>query len=398
MSSAGPRVLHVTAGNLFGGIERMLLTMVSVPEGACAHEIAVSFDGRLARELRDAGSPPHLLGEARFRRPDSVWRARRALRRILAAERYDAVIAHAPWSCALAGPGARRADRPLFMWAHDAPQPDGWPERRIARVPPDRFICNSRHTAEAIARWLPAVPRDIVHPPVHAAPLVSAAERRALRAGLGVSDETIVILLASRLEEWKGHRVLIDAADRLRGNVAVWIAGSAQRPAEVEYFDALTRQAASGTSPAAVRFLGERSDVPRLMAAADIYCQPNTTPEPFGIAFVEALAAGVPVVTTAMGGPLEIVDERCGILVSEPSADLVAAALQRLIDTPALRASLAAVAPAQARRVSDPAARLAEVCAVVRASAPVRAGVRTEVLTPERARLGPDPGRPADGV
>ena len=50
--------------------------------------------------------------------------------------------------------------------------------------------------------------------------------------------------------------------------------------------------------------------VPRLMAAADIYCQPNTTPEPFGIAFVEALAAGVPVVTTAMGGPLEIVDDR----------------------------------------------------------------------------------------
>ena len=90
------RVLHVTAGNLFGGIERMLLTMVAAQEKDCAHDVAVSFDGRLARELRDAGSPPHLLGEARFRRPDSVWRARRALRRLLAAGGHDAVIGHAP--------------------------------------------------------------------------------------------------------------------------------------------------------------------------------------------------------------------------------------------------------------------------------------------------------------
>src|SRR6185436_9927301 len=361
------RVLHVTAGNLFGGIERMLLTMVSVTEGACAHEIAVSFDGRLARELRDAGSPPHLLGEARFRRPDSVWRAHRALRRVLTAGRYDAVIGHAPWSCALAGSVVRREGRPFFMWAHDAPQPGGWPERRIARVPPDRFICNSRHTADAIARWLPGVPRDVVHPPVPAAPVVSARERLELRAELGAGDGATAILLASRLEEWKGHRVLLAAADRLRGHAMVWIAGSPQRPAEVAYFDELSQLAASGSSPASVRFLGERRDVPRLMAAADIYCQPNTTPEPFGIAFVEALAAGVPVVTTAMGGPLEIVTERCGVLVRDASPEAVAGALQRLIDAPSLRAALGAAAPPQARRVSDPGARLAELRDLVRA-------------------------------
>jgi glycosyltransferase involved in cell wall biosynthesis len=384
------RVLHVTAGNLFGGIERMLLTMVSAQEKDCAHDVAVSFDGRLARELRDAGSPPHVLGEARFRRPDSVWRARRALRRLLTAGRYDAVIGHAPWSCALAGPVARREGRPLFMWAHDAPQPGGWPERRIARMPPDRFICNSRHTAAAIARWLPGVPRDIVHPPVPAAPAVSARERRELRAELGAGEGTTVILLASRLEEWKGHRVLLEAAGKLRGDVAVWIAGSPQRPAEVEYFDELSRLAASGP----VRFLGERSDVPRLMAAADIYCQPNTTPEPFGIAFVEALAAGVPVVTTAMGGPLEIVDDRCGILVREASANLVAEALQRLIDMPALRAALGAAAPARARRVSDPVARLAEVRDVVRAQ--LDAGSRDQPADGQGARS--DSARSGYGV
>ncbi len=253
-----------------------------------------------------------------------------------------------------------------MMWAHDAPQPGGWPERRIARLPPDMFICNSRHTAETVARWMPRVPRAVVHCPVLPAATVSARERQDLRAELGAREGTTVILLASRFEEWKGHRVLIEAADRLHGDVAVWIAGSPQRPSESEYFDALSRLAAR-SSATEIRFLGQRTDVPRLMAAADIYCQPNTAPEPFGIAFVEALAAGVPVVTTAFGGALEIVDERCGVLVPQPSPVMVAEALQRLIDSPTLRASLAAAAPAQARRVSDAQARLTEVRDLVRA-------------------------------
>lgn len=367
MSHPELRVLHVTAGNLFGGIERMLLTMVSTQESDCAHEVAVSFDGRLARELRAAGSPPWLLGDVRFRRPDTVWRARRAVHRLLADRQPDAVICHAPWSCALAGPAVRRAGRPLLMWAHDAPQPEQWPERKVFQVPPDRFICNSRHTAAMVAQWMPGVPRDVVHPPVLPAPVMSRDERRELRAELGAADGTTAILLASRLEEWKGHRVLLQAADRLRGDVVVWIAGGPQRPSESAYLDELSRCAAESSAPARVRFLGERGDVPRLMAAADVYCQPNLTPEPFGIAFVEALAAGVPVVTTGVGGALEIVDERCGILVAEASPIAIAGALQRLMDSPALRASLAAAAPAQARRVSDPRARLLELDGLVRA-------------------------------
>ncbi|HMC77322.1 MAG TPA: glycosyltransferase [Vicinamibacterales bacterium] len=365
MSQPPLRVLHVAAGNLFGGIERMLLTIVSARQGDGVHEVAVSFDGRLARELRAAGSAPHVLGAARFRRPDSVWRARRVLSRRLAAARPDAVICHAPWSAALAGPVVRRAGLPLLMYAHDAPDPHGWPERRLARLPPDRCVCNSQHTAAAIARWLPDVPRDVVHPPVAAAIAITAEERRALRAGLGAGDGTTVILMASRLEEWKGQRVLLAAAERLRGDATVWIAGGAQRPAEALYLDELVRLAAR--SAIDVRFLGERNDVPSLMAAADVYCQPNTTPEPFGIAFVEALAAGVPVVTTAFGGALEIVDDTCGVLVDTASAAPFAAALQELIDSPARRASLAAAAPSRAHRVSDPIARLSDLHRVVRA-------------------------------
>src|SRR5438309_8667446 len=89
-----------------------------------------------------------------------------------------------------------------------------------------------------------------------------------------------------------------------------------------------------------VRFLNERSDVPRLLKAADIYCQPNVQPEPFGIALVEALNAELPVVTTSMGGAAEIVDEKCGMLVRPGDSEEIAAKLQRLIDDPGLRRCL----------------------------------------------------------
>ena len=362
------RVLHVTAGNLFGGIERMLLGIAAAPRDDCAHEFAVCFDGRLARELRAAGTEPHVLGDVRFRRPDSVWLARRALKRLIASRTPDAIVAHAPWSCVLAAPVARAAGRPLLMWVHDAPAPDEWAERRVARLPPSRFICNSHYTSRLVAEWMPEVPRDVVYPPVHAARDVSADERRQVREDAGASEKTTVILLAARLEAWKGHAVLIEAAMRLRGDIAVWIAGGPQRPSEAAYYDRLLSMAADPSCAARVRFLGERTDVGRLMASADIYCQPNTRPEPFGVVLVEALAARLPVVTTAMGGAAEIVDQRCGILFTEPTVANVAQALKRLVDDRGLRATLGAAGPSYARRVSEPSTRLRQLCAVVRAA------------------------------
>ncbi len=344
----------------------MLLAVVSASaeDSSCTHDVAVAFDGRLASELRNARSSPCLLGDARFSRPDTVWRARRALRTAMTAQRYDAVIAHAPWSTALSAPAVKRASVPLLSWIHDAPHDDQWPERRVARTPPDRFVCNSHYTAGLVARWIPSVPTTVIHPPV--VPSVPHEDRADVRRQLGDADDVVVVLMAARMESWKGHRVLLDAAAQLRGNVAIWIAGGPQRAEEAVYFDELSRTAATLGDRVRIRLLRERSDVPRLMRAADVYCQPNTSPEPFGVVFVEALSAGIPVVTTAAGGPLEIVDEQCGILIPHASGETVAAALQRLIDDPALRRSLGQQGPARAVRISDPAVALTSIAEVVR--------------------------------
>ena len=107
-----------------------------------------------------------------------------------------------------------------------------------------------------------------------------------------------------------------------------------------------------------VKFLGQRTDVPKLLGAADIFCQPNEGPEPFGLVFIEALWAGRPVITSSLGGALEIVDETCGLLVKPGEAEGLAESLQRLIAAPALRLQLGRAGPARARRLCDPASQM----------------------------------------
>jgi glycosyltransferase involved in cell wall biosynthesis len=84
-----------------------------------------------------------------------------------------------------------------------------------------------------------------------------------------------------------------------------------------------------------VQLLGARDDARLVVAAADIYCQPNLEPEPFGLSLVEAMYAGLPVVTSASGGAVEIVDQTCGVLTAPGDVDGVSHALAELIaDTP----------------------------------------------------------------
>jgi glycosyltransferase involved in cell wall biosynthesis len=165
-----------------------------------------------------------------------------------------------------------------------------------------------------------------------------------MRERHGVDKNTVVIIQVSRVEACKGHLLHLRALARLKALQSpwvCWIAGGAQKPEEEEHLHNLQVAAAELGISERIKFLGQRADVPQLLAAADIFCQPNETPDSFGIAFVEALWAGRPVVTTAMGGAKEIIDDSCGVLVEPGSPDLLAASLQRLIESPELRASLA---------------------------------------------------------
>ncbi len=356
-------VLHVYAGNLYGGVEKLLVTLARERERAPGLEqsFALCFEGRLWDELRDTGIGLYRIPTARLSRPWTMPRARRGLAELLRKNCFDAVITHSTWLQALFGPVVRQQGARLVFWSHDSNLRIKLLNLMAARVRPDQIIANSRFTQSTLHRLFPGLPSEVLYCPVGPLEISDPPNaRREVRLAMGVSPETTVIFMAARLEPWKGHGHLLDALGRMAqvpGWVA-WIGGGPQRPHEQMLFDQLKAKAGSLGLSEKVRFIGQRSDVPKLLCAADIHCQPNTGPEPFGIAFIEALQAGLPVVTTCIGAAPEIINDTCGKLAPPGDSTGLADILRDLINDPAQRACLAAGGPARARELCDVARQL----------------------------------------
>ncbi len=359
-------VLHVTAGKLFGGVEVGLNTLAheSAHYPDYRPQFALCFEARLAHDLVAIGVPVCILGSVQVRFPWQVWRARSRLKALLRRDHPDIVICHAPWTFAIFGPTIRRASAPLVLWMHDAAVHRHWVERWASRCTPDLVVCNSQYTAGSLPGLFgdSDLPTKIVHYPVVNTTTARAepAQKATLRAKFDTPPHTCVIVQVGRMERYKGHEQHLDALGLLADvpDWICWIVGGAQRPCEETYLRGLKERAARLGIADRVRFLGERRDVNRLLGAADIFCQPNLEPEPFGLVYIEALYAGLPAVGTAFGGALEIIDEHCGRLVPPYSPKRLAETLQELIASPDLRAALGRAGPAKAEKLCEPNASI----------------------------------------
>jgi glycosyltransferase involved in cell wall biosynthesis len=368
-------VLHLAAGNLYGGVETFLLTLARLrylcPE--MEPHFGLCFPGRLRDELTATGAPVHDLGPVRVSRPWTLLRGRRRLTSILKEPGIDAVVTHGCWPHAMFAPPIKRLAVRLANLVHDALRGRHWIDRWAARTPPDVLIANSRFTAGMARSVFPNVSAEVIPYPV-AAIKCEPSLRPLTRASLGTPENAVVILQASRLERWKGHAVHLQALAQMKEipNWIAWFAGGPQKANEVDYQAELLAAAKQGGIAERVRFLGQRSDVPQLMAAADIYCQPNVGPEPFGIVFVEALDNGLPVVSSNFGGVVEIVTNTCGVLCPPGDVEALARTLAELVTNPSRRKELSRAGPSRATEMCDPARQMA---ALARAIAQINGGV-----------------------
>lgn len=183
---------------------------------------------------------------------------------------------------------------------------------------------------------------------IHVAAYAEAAvPREVWRSAHGFQPDETVYLCVGRLVVQKNHALLLRAFARsaeAHANARLAIIGEGEQRA------ALEAQAAALGIAARVRFLGIRRDVPDAMAAADAFVLPSDY-EGNPLSVMEAMAAGLPVVATAVGGVPELVEDgRHGFLVPAGDADALAGAMSRLAADGGMRATMALHARERAAR------------------------------------------------
>ena len=370
------RVLFVHSGNIFGGVERLLLAVAQHRGSAAGFdpEFAVAFDGRFQQELQTLGVVVHNVGAVRMRRPDLVLRSRNRLARVARDREIDVAVTQSSWSHAIFAGPLEAAGVPVVRWMHGLPHRH-WLERLAGRRPPVLFVANSQFTASAVKRAVPGSTVRVCYGPVSLDGPVSdrSGLRRQVRAAFGTAESAVVFAQVGRMEGGKGYSEHLEALARLPATInwECWIIGAPQGAWQEGYRTRLEEQTRRLELGTRVRWLGTRHDVPSLLAAADIYCQPNTHPETFGVTFIEAMAAGLPVVTSDIGGGRELVDASCGVLVPPGDVDHLATVVARLAADPGERTRLGAAGPARARQLTDPAMQVPALADLLRDAARV---------------------------
>jgi len=356
LSCCRKRVLHIGVGNVYGGVETVMTTLAR-HRSLCPDlevEFALCFDERQAAALRSTGATVHLIREPRIR---TFWRARRHLRDILRARQIDGAVLHAPWIYTLLAPAVRAARLPAILIHYDPADGRRWMDRLLCPYKPSLAIAISNSAAASLPGLFPEVRCETIYVPAEVPDWIalSESERAAVRAGLATARDATVILQVGRMEPYKGHEINLQALVKLAEltNLVCWFAGRAEPDYEQRYLDGLKAEAARLGIAERVRFIGYYDDLPRLLAAADIYCQPNTGPEGFGLTFIEALWARLPVIGTPLSGVIDMLDDECAIVVPPGDSDAVAEAIRKLAGDADLRARMGRAGPARVARCCD---------------------------------------------
>ncbi|HWD73527.1 MAG TPA: glycosyltransferase family 4 protein [Solirubrobacteraceae bacterium] len=367
------RVLYVSHTANVAGAEHSLLVLLRALSGAVVEPVLACPEGELATAARAIGvdvcavpgtdlssrlHPRHTAREAA-----RAARTGRALGVIGRESRADLVHANTPRAGLISAfAGGAGGARPV-VHVRDSTPPGRVPgltlsflaRRASAFVSTSRFLADQLPRGPQAAIVANAVEPDRFDP--------SVLDRRAARVRLELGESEPVLAVVAQISPHKGQSDAIRAlalVRRTHPDARLLLIGSIKfTSAATRYdnhaygaeLDSLIEQLGLGD---AVTFLGERSDIPQILAAVDVLLVPSWY-EPFGRAAIEAMMMGVPVIATSVGGIKEVISDGVDGLVLDPrNAPAWAQAIVGLIADPERRRAMGARGRRRALRDFSP--------------------------------------------
>jgi glycosyltransferase involved in cell wall biosynthesis len=337
--NTGARVLQLVLSLNPGGTERLVVELASrlhprVPMAVCCLDEA----GLWASALQERGIRVSVLGRQAGFRPGLGRRVAHA------AAQHGATLIHAHhYSPFVYGAIARlwRPSTRLLFTEHgrlsDAgPSPRRRAVNRLLRLAPQGvFAVSADLKRHLVAEGFPPQSVRVIYNGIDPVSDGLDADRNRIRQMLGVGDDVLTIGTVARLDPVKDLGTLIESVSHLIAERRVRLVIIGEGPD-------LTRlkhtAAARGVSND-VTFVGHRDDVRRWLTAFDVFANSSTS-EGVSLTILEAMAAGLPVVATAVGGTPEVVDASTGYLVPPRDPVALAAAIRSLAKDVPRRATL----------------------------------------------------------
>ncbi|MEP7205401.1 MAG: glycosyltransferase family 4 protein [Casimicrobiaceae bacterium] len=343
------RVLQVCTSFRPGGIQRHVLDL-SAWLRSRGHDVRLAgTEGAWADRRSDAHFLPLDLdgvggaGGTLVHRIAAAARASVQLRRFLRAEAIELVHAHESAPLLVAALASPVRSVPRIVTYHGSEPQRVAAFARLSQLVAHRVISPSRRTADALVRaGVSSTKLEVIGLGLAAAPALDAGDVAALRASLLPRNRRVLAITVARLAPQKGIDYLIAAIQRL-GSVDVQFVVVGDGPLRAS----LRRLAVDAGVQERITFVGHRDDVPRYLAAADLFVLSSRW-EALPLTIVEAMRAGLPVIATDTGGVPELVDASVGRVVPIGDVDALAESIRTLCEDSSLRQELAANARARA--------------------------------------------------
>lgn len=287
-----------------------------------------------------------------------IWRTYKLLKRL----KCDVFHCHNVHTSPLVG--AMLAGVPVRIWSKLAMspyyaqgiEPEWWhrfaPSIRVSSLCAHRILSLSKAVRDEFVSRGGSLSKSLIVPAPIEFERFANASGNGIRKGLGLEKDSFMITSVGHAVPVKGWDILIQAFAKVAKqypNVTLVLVGSKSAPNEITFYENLKRIVRTQGLTSRVHFLGQRSDVPEILMASDVFALPSRS-EGQSLALVEAMASGRPCVASRTGGISDVVVHgKNALLFERENVDELAERLKALITSRSLRVKLGLEAQIRAR-------------------------------------------------